>query len=476
MAAGKFATGHSFTRLKTPKLTKTLAYELSLVQISPVPKHADLSERVLSLNQGNSYKVAIGRASGSNATRKEEAGNALFDIRGVSKVHAHIYVEDRKVYYRDHQSRNGTKFTDPQSLTVDAGEKTVLLADLSKEMSPEGMPLGTFHLSPKLCFAQSLKLEGKIKLAPASFGAQTSTTKEVKNEVKELGFDDTAGPAVDSEPNDDASVYAYASDDSELDKGLVFMFSEPSDDESEFAGLSSEDDEDINSEVNYDSGFAKFVVGRAEDEDEYDKEDEVDEEFETEEQILEELKREDQTKGQQEPKPLIDIVVEETARDDSEAAVEIEAPSYVATLMVQEHLKRLDKEANASTEDIGPRVEKAAVDVGAQESKSTLLKRKRSDDEEEVPAVTVSSAQPDVKEETAVAVANTQSGVKEEIPIAVTANANAKEEPVPQPPAHEPPAKRLRKTFAQYKAFALGAAAGSVMTIAALLASAPDDI
>ncbi|KAF5096821.1 hypothetical protein DV451_004061 [Geotrichum candidum] len=87
---------------------------IKLVDSSPGVQE-DLAVRTVLLSPSNSFKVQIGRASQlhqqlpDKQQRLARSDNALFQQRGVSRIHGYFIFENGSLWYEDSKSRNGTK-------------------------------------------------------------------------------------------------------------------------------------------------------------------------------------------------------------------------------------------------------------------------------------------------------------------------------------------------------------------------------
>ncbi|KAF5095811.1 hypothetical protein D0Z00_003000 [Geotrichum galactomycetum] len=75
----------------------------------------DLAVRTVLLSPSNSFKVQIGRASQlhqqlpDKQQRLARSDNALFQQRGISRIHGYFIFDNGSLWYEDGKSRNGTK-------------------------------------------------------------------------------------------------------------------------------------------------------------------------------------------------------------------------------------------------------------------------------------------------------------------------------------------------------------------------------
>lgn len=511
-------------------------------------------ERNLLLNKSNNFKVAIGRASASSATnssdsRPQLATNAFFDIRGVSKVHGYLYVENNKLYYKDNASRNGTKVTDNQQLTISVyPDDPHFLLDLSsRESLGEDIPVAKFHLSPNLSLPQSLKLQVKLKVVNSR--ARDDLSVETKGLTLNTPDVETESNTAEARADDfeEIAVDGFVSSaqkerfnfDSDSGAGLKRLkenelMALADGDESEFSGLSSSDEEPESAQIEkgYES-FAEFDVTagldssinpepsdaltndkydnstkssdavtqiisfrkdgdildlvfeekKEENDDEYDEEGQDYEEFEEfEEYDEDEEEKEEEEKDEGEDADEDDDEDEENDENDEDEEGGEEQEVYIHKIVFNEETKESDdkgtekneakeggEEPNEIEKDTPLQSGSSAIHVEADapgavslnEPTPAILKRKREDDDIATPDNTTPTPSTEFATN-AFSVSSLESKTSSDIPQA---------QPVE---SDKPPTKRHRTALTQFKAFALGAAAGSVMTIAALLASAPD--
>ena len=447
------------------------SFIISLVQRSPEPS-SDLAIRTLNLCPSNDYRLPIGRASASgtgvtSSTRVASPDNAYFDIRGVSKVHGHLYVKDRKLYFQDNESRNGTKITMPNLLAVDVvAADPVLLMNLDADATAGGQTkLGSFHLSPNLARPQSLKFDVAFKLVEEYHEEDDDDCSNRNTETGSL----SPGPLSTNE-NDDTNLDLdithedldyYLDSDYEHQDGDSTALPEMSIEtpiltSSESLDDKSQENSQENSQAKDDECFESEFEGLS-DEDEDEDEDDADE------------VEDEEDEGEQDIEP-VEVLLKAPYISDAEPK-----PKNLN----QEVIDLID-DMNSEEETFfrGIRRHASASSDSAENPSQPLvtLKRKRDDDEEEVPLLVETEILP------ADVVIDQPASVEEPASELPASEEPATEEPTPiedKAPTEEPekprPTKRLRTALTQLSTFALGAAAGSVMTIAALIASAPQE-
>lgn len=159
---------------------------IKLTDNSPNVKE-DLSVRTVLLSPSNSFKVQIGRASqlhqqiSENQQRLAKSDNALFQQRGISRVHGYFLFENGSLWYEDGKSRNGTKV---------AGRG--LVTHKIRLSSKEGI-ISKLTFAPNLSSSQSLTLSVEIvkivyKEEHKMSEKESQSTTDLKRRKSEVKF------------------------------------------------------------------------------------------------------------------------------------------------------------------------------------------------------------------------------------------------------------------------------------------------
>lgn len=147
---------------------KINAASILLTDLSP-GADPDLAVRNIFLLEKNNFTIAVGRSSTQSSipSRFPALDNAYFNQRGVSRNHGYISYEDGVIWYRDNNSRNGTKV-----------DKLGLVSTKVKILSEEGEKV-KITLAPNLTPAQSLSFEVKL-LRIGDLSSETSSSPSPK--------------------------------------------------------------------------------------------------------------------------------------------------------------------------------------------------------------------------------------------------------------------------------------------------------
>lgn len=510
-----------------------------LEQTSPDPTRGkDPSRRVIRLHKDNEYTVSIGRASASKSAsslnvRPALPNNALFDVRGISKIHGFVYLDFEKymIFYEDNKSRHGSKVTqDSTVLSVDP-EMPISLFDLSNGIE-SGVTeyIGEIFMSPNLASTQSLKLkvyieqldstkhENDIKerVEPSSqISTDSRFTSEVDTEVKTSSTRDSTYEPISKEPGKDSrescvpdvvpEIFDDESDGNDREKSCApsehsdnpdmtckhtsfeftstprgSSFSQIGDsDESEFAGLSESDESDhlcLDSDDEHTASFFDFGVLKGQD-------------LEANASSTTLISSINVPQDSSSDVVTLTFDVEENLDSDSLASSFAYSKDKVEskTQESQETVNQVEDDNNDHDES-SSKLKRDVLELIEEQQKSLLtlenlpctegLKRKLEDTDFETECISplASVLQPPV-----IIPMNCNLPVNPDFPVvtvettSIDTNPTSTEEPKDEPqPIDGPPVKKLRSTFSQLKTFAWGVAAGSVMTVAALIATSPN--
>lgn len=507
-------------------------FVIILEQTSPDPTRGkDPSKRVIKLHKDNDYKVSIGRASALKSSSNLNArpalpDNALFDVRGISKIHGFVYLKKTKIYYEDNKSRHGSKLTQDNTIFAVNPETPTLLFDLSDGMeSGDTEYLGEIFMSPNLASTQSLKLDVYIKklgltenenhikerAEPSSqISIESKLPGELDNKVNAKSSSDIPYEHIEknaekdprascvpgelpenfddeSDGNDESCAPSEYSDNQEMTcKHASFEFTSTprgssfsqigESDEGEFAGLSESDDSDhlcLESEDEHTAFFFDFGVRKGQDL-----------EANSSKTLLTAINAPQDSSSDN---VTLTFDVEEKVDLDSLVS-NFTNSKELAKRKTEESQVQDQDDSNIELEESPLKLKREVLEMIQEQQKSLLpfenltctegLKRKLEDTDFETELISplASVLQPPV-----IVPVNCNLPVNPDFPVVTveTAALDTKLTPNNEPKGEESidrhPAKKLRSGFSQLKTFAWGVAAGSVMTVAALIATSPNN-